>query len=109
MKKLVSIFSFLLIISTFIYAQPDTLTILHVNDSHSTLEAIGPRDASLKGTLGGISRVATLVGMTKMTEANVLFLHAGDISIGDVFFNKYFQVPALQILSAVGLDAMPLG
>lgn len=109
MKKLVSIFSFLLIISTFIYAQPDTLTILHVNDSHSTLEAIGPRDANLKGTLGGISRVATLVGMTKMTESNVLFLHAGDISIGDVFFNKYFQVPELQILSALGLDAMTLG
>ncbi len=109
MKKLFSFFSFFLIFSTLILAQPDTLTILHVNDSHSTLEAIGPRDANLKGTLGGVSRVATLVGLTKMTEPNVLFLHAGDISIGDVFFNKYFQVPELQILSALGLDAMTLG
>ena len=109
MKKIVSFFVFLLIFSTFLYAQPDTLTILHVNDSHSTLEAIGPRDTDLKGTLGGISRVATLVGMTKMIEPNVLFVHAGDISIGDVFFNKYFQVPELQILSSLGLDAMTLG
>ena len=109
MKKLFSLLSFFLIFSTLILAQPDTLTILHVNDSHSTLEAIGTRDANLKGTLGGISRIATLVGMTKMTEPNVLFLHAGDISIGDVFFNKYFQVPELQILSALGLDAMTLG
>jgi 5'-nucleotidase/UDP-sugar diphosphatase len=109
MKKFVSLLSFLLILSTFLFAQPDTLTILHVNDSHSTLEAIGPRDANLKGTFGGISRIATLVGMTKMTELNVLFLHAGDISIGDVFFNKYFQVPELQILSSLGLDAMTLG
>lgn len=109
MKKLFSLLSFFLIFSTLILAQPDTLTILHVNDSHSTLEAIGPRDANLKGTLGGISRIATLVGMTKMTEPNVLFLHAGDISIGDVFFNKYFQVSELQILSALGLDALTLG
>lgn len=109
MKKLFSLLSFFLIFSTLILAQPDTLTILHVNDSHSTLEAIGPRDVNLKGTLGGISRIATLVGVTKMTEPNVLFLHAGDISIGDVFFNKYFQVPELQILNALGLDAMTLG
>ncbi len=109
MKKLFSFFTFLLIFSTLVLAQPDTLTILHVNDSHSTLEAIGPKDANLKGTLGGVSRIATLVGMTKMTEPNVLFLHAGDISIGDVFFNKYFQVPELQILRAIGLDAITLG
>lgn len=44
-----------------------------------------------------------------MTEPNVLFLHAGDISIGDVFFNRNFHVPELQILSALGLDAMMLG
>lgn len=109
MKKLFSFFSFFLVFSTLILAQSDTLTILHVNDSHSTLEAIGPRDANLKGTLGGISRLATLVGMTKMTEPNVLFLHAGDISIGDVFFNKYFHVPELQLLGSLGLDAMTLG
>ncbi len=109
MKKLFHFLSFFLIFSTILISQPDTLTILHVNDSHSTLEAIGPRDVNLKGTLGGISRVATLVGITKMTEPNVLFLHAGDISIGDVFFNKYFQVPELQVLSALGLDAMTLG
>lgn len=95
--------------TSLVFSQPQTLTILHVNDSHSTLEAIGPRDASLKGTLGGISRVATLVGMTKMTEPNVLFLHAGDISIGDVFFNKYFHVPELQLLKAIGVDALTLG
>src|SRR5574338_145074 len=96
MKKLFSIIFFSFIFSTIVLSQPDTLTILHVNDSHSTLEAIGPRDANLKGTLGGVSRVATLVGMTKMTEPNV-------------FFNKYFQVPELQLLSALGLDAMTLG
>ena len=109
MKNLFYTFAAFIFFSSVIFSQPDTLTILHVNDSHSTLEAIGPRDANLKGTLGGISRVATLVGMTKMTEPNVLFLHAGDISIGDVFFNRNFHVPELQILSALGVDAVTLG
>ncbi len=109
MKTLLYTFAAFLFFTSIIFSQPETLTILHVNDSHSTLEAIGPRDANLKGTLGGVSRVASLVGMTKMTEPNVLFLHAGDISIGDVFFNRYFQVPELQILDALGVDAMTLG
>jgi len=109
MKNLLFTITVFLLFTTVLFSQPDTLTILHVNDSHSTLEAIGPRDANLKGTLGGISRIATLVGMTKMTEPNVLFLHAGDISIGDLFFNKYYQVPELQILNAIGVDAITLG
>ncbi len=109
MKNVLYTIAAFIFFSSVIFSQPDTLTILHVNDSHSTLEAIGPRDANLKGTLGGISRVATLVGMTRMTEPNVLFLHAGDISIGDVFFNRNFHVPELQILSALGVDAMTLG
>lgn len=109
MKNLLFTFTTFLIFTSLLFSQPDTLTILHVNDSHSTLEAIGPRDVNLKGTLGGISRVATLVGMTKLTEPNVLFLHAGDISIGDVFFNRNFHVPELQILSALGVDAITLG
>jgi 5'-nucleotidase / UDP-sugar diphosphatase len=109
LKSFVYCLFLITIFSTMVFSQMDTITILHVNDSHSTLEAIGPRDENLDGTLGGISRVATLVGMTKMTEPNVLFLHAGDISIGDVFFNRNFHVPELQILDALGVDAMTLG
>ncbi len=109
MQNIFYTFAAFIIFTSLIFSQPQPLTILHVNDSHSTLEAIGPRDANLKGTLGGVSRVATLVGMTKMTEPNVLFLHSGDISIGDVFFNKNIQVPELQILDAIGVDAMTLG
>lgn len=109
MKNLLLTFTVFLLFNALLFSQPDTLTILHVNDSHSTLEAIGPRDANLKGTLGGVSRIATLVGMTKITEPNVLFLHSGDISIGDLFFNKNFQVPELQILNALDLDAMTVG
>lgn len=92
-----------------LYAQTDTITILHVNDTHSTLAPLGPRDNNLKGTVGGIARAATLIGMTKMTEPNVLTLHGGDVFVGDIFFNKYFGVAEFQIMNSLGFDAMGVG
>ncbi len=91
------------------FAQTDTITILHVNDSHSTLAAIGPRDQNLEGTLGGIARAASLIGYERSIDPNLLLLHAGDISIGDLFFNSYFQVPELTWMSMIGFDAMAVG
>ena len=90
-------------------AQTDTLTILHVNDTHSNLAPLGPRTEDLKGTQGGIARAATVIGMNRMTESNVLLLHAGDVFIGDFFFNVYFGVAELQLMNALGFDAMTVG
>ena len=97
------------LLSVPIAAQVDTITIFHVNDSHSNLSTIGPRDAMLEGSLGGIARVATAIGMTKRDDPDALILHAGDISIGDLFYVQYFAVPELQFLVALGFDAMTLG
>jgi 5'-nucleotidase/UDP-sugar diphosphatase len=99
----------MLLSATRIHAQTDTITILHMNDSHSGLAPYGPRTSDLKGTRGGIARAASVIGNTKMTEQNVLTLHAGDFSVGDIFYNAYFGVPELRILSALGLDAMTVG
>ena len=90
-------------------AQVDTLTILHVNDSHSFLTASGPKDARGRPTLGGIARIATLVGQARATEPNVLFTHGGDFFVGDFMFQEYMGVPELQILKALGMDALALG
>ena len=86
-----------------------TLTILHINDTHSTLSSVGPRTNTLEGTQGGIARAASLIGLTKLTEPNVLALHAGDYSIGDLFYTTTFGVAELQILKSIGIDAMTLG
>lgn len=87
----------------------NTITILHVNDTHSTLDAIGPRDQDLNGTLGGIARAASVIGYERTIDPNLLLLHAGDISIGDLFFNKNFQVPELTWMDMIGFDAMTVG
>jgi 2',3'-cyclic-nucleotide 2'-phosphodiesterase (5'-nucleotidase family) len=92
-----------------IFPQVDTLTILHFNDTHSCLAPLAPRDQSLEGTIGGIARAATFIGMTKMSDPNVITLHAGDFSIGDFFYNVFYGVPELQIYSSLGVDALTLG
>ena len=87
-------------------AAVDTLTILHVNDTHSCLAPLAPRNPDLSGTQGGIARAASVIGLTKMTETNVLTLHAGDSFIGDMFFNNYFGAAEFQIMNMLGFDAM---
>ena len=86
-----------------------TITILHVNDTHSHLDAFGPKDAHLNGTLGGIAKAATVIGTVRTSEPNVVLLHAGDIFHGDFFFKKYFGVPELQLMNSLGFDAMAVG
>ena len=92
-----------------ISAQVDTLTILHFNDTHSCLAPLAPRASNLEGTRGGIARAATLIGMTKMSDPNVLVLHGGDSFIGNLFFNKYYGAAELQLLNQIGVDAMAIG
>lgn len=92
-----------------LFSKFDTLTILHVNDTHSMLAPSGPRGADLKGTRGGIARAAAIIGMTKQSEPNVLTLHGGDAFIGDLFFNKFFGIAEFQLMSALGFGAMVLG
>ena len=90
-------------------AEVDTLTILHVNDTHSCLAPLAPRNPDLSGTQGGIARAASVIGLTKMTETNVLTLHAGDSFIGDMFFNNYFGAAEFQLMNMLGFDAMTVG
>lgn len=91
------------------WGNPDTLTILHVNDTHSCLAPLGPRTSTLEGTQGGIARAATFVGMMRQTYPDLMLLHAGDVFVGDLFFNKYFGVPELQLMQSLGFDAMAVG
>jgi 5'-nucleotidase/UDP-sugar diphosphatase len=90
-------------------AQTEVITLMHINDTHSTLAPTGPRTPDLKGSLGGLARVATVVNRARLSERNLLLLHAGDLFIGDLFFNKYFGVPEFKMLQLLGFDAMTVG
>jgi 5'-nucleotidase len=91
-------------------AQGTEITLLHVNDTHSHLDATGPKDAALNGTTGGLAKAATVIGMERAAAGpNVLLLHAGDVFHGDFFFNRYFGIPELKMMKQLGFDAMAVG
>lgn len=108
-KQFIAVLTLLFVFNSFILAQGTHITLLHVNDSHSHLDATGPKDLNLEGTLGGIAKAAYVIGMVRATEQNVVLLHAGDFCVGDFFYNKYFGVPELQIMKQLGFDAMCVG
>ena len=90
-------------------AQAATITLVHVNDTHSYLDAYGPKDRNLDGTLGGMAKAASIIAAVRAHEPNVLLLHAGDVFQGDFFFNAYFGVPEFQLMKQLGFDAMAVG
>lgn len=86
-----------------------TITVLHVNDTHSHLEAFGPKGDDLGGTKGGLAKAASVIAGIREWVPNTLLLYAGDVSHGDFYFNRYFGVPEFQLLRQLGVDAIAVG
>jgi 2',3'-cyclic-nucleotide 2'-phosphodiesterase (5'-nucleotidase family) len=108
-KNLLRISVLLILCASVMLAGGTTVTIVHVNDTHSHLDAFGPKDFHLNGTIGGIAKAACIFGSIRATEKHVVLLHGGDAFVGDFMFNSYFGVPELQIMSSLGFDAMAVG
>ena len=77
--------------------QPLDLTILHINDHHSQLDAettaLTLKDAagaskSVTVELGGFARVSAAIEALAAGKPNVLKLHAGDALTGDLYFTQ---------------------
>lgn len=86
-------------------AQAFTLTVFHVNDTHSRIEPamVGGKE------FGGMARLSTLAQRIRKSEPNVLFLHAGDAFQGTLYYNVYKGTADGLVLSMLGIDAMALG
>lgn len=86
---------------------PVTLTVLHMNDFHYSLEAHN----SFPHGLGGAARLKTLVNRRRTAAQGkpVLFLDAGDFSEGNAYFALDQGVGALNVLQQLGVDATVLG
>ncbi|KQP36170.1 bifunctional UDP-sugar hydrolase/5'-nucleotidase [Pseudorhodoferax sp. Leaf274] len=77
--------------------KPMDLTILHINDHHSTLEsksktlqlsAGGAAPQAVTVDAGGFPRVTAAIAELAAQSPNVLKLHAGDALTGTLYFNR---------------------
>ncbi|MDQ1350547.1 MAG: 5-nucleotidase / UDP-sugar diphosphatase [Acidobacteriota bacterium] len=93
--------------------KPFALTIAHFNDSHANLEP-SPLTLNINGTktyttIGGFPAVTAKVLQLRQTKKNFLFLHAGDVFQGSLYFTKYRGMADLEFLKLMKLDAMCTG
>jgi len=85
-----------------------SLTILHVNDSHSHMEPI--RTGDYAGMGGALERAAYIDSVRKADgPGNVLLLHAGDFWQGTTYFSEYKGDVEIQVMNALRYDAVTLG
>ena len=96
------------------------LAVLHINDLHSRVEQVNPRDTTCSpedaadGTcFGGYARLATLIRERRAArEAEgvpVITLDAGDQFQGSLFYTTYRGQAEVEFMNAIGFDAMALG
>ena len=90
------------------------LTILHINDHHSHLQADGRMDLTLAGEKtrvrsGGFPALVTKFKDLAAQNQNVLKLHAGDAITGDLYYTLFKGKADAALMNEVCFDAFALG
>ncbi len=104
-RKLMFVFALLLLIVGIVGAQdeePYTLTIMHTNDVHAHHEPQGDGN-------GGAAILASVVNQIREAGGNQLLLDAGDRFTGTLFHVQHRGQDSVEIMNALGYDAMTLG
>jgi 5'-nucleotidase/UDP-sugar diphosphatase len=98
---------------TEITTSPISMTILHVNDTHSY---VIPHNVPLKidgkdtvATAGGYSLLNSAVEDIRSREKNVLLLHAGDVLEGTIWTPKFQGLADIDAMNTIKFDALTLG
>ncbi|MEL6682132.1 MAG: 5'-nucleotidase C-terminal domain-containing protein [Pseudomonadota bacterium] len=100
-------------------AQADyTLHILHTNDLHSRIEPINRFDSTCNAEdnaagecFGGVARVKSKIDELRgeLAGENVIVLDAGDQYQGSLMFTTYQGDVEIEMMNAIGYDAMSVG
>ena len=103
MKKISFILVAVLLVACAKKPQEKALTILHTNDTHST---IMPEDVS---HMGGYARRMGLIEKEREADPNLLLLDAGDFTQGTPYFNYYHGRVEIDAMNWMKYDAATLG
>ena len=97
--------------------KPITLTLLHLNDHHSHLDAetapllldTGGQREEVMVERGGFPRVTAAMRELARQSANVLKIHSGDASTGDLYYTLTEGKADAVMMNAVCFDTFTLG
>lgn len=87
--------------------QPQTITILHTNDTHSQVEPI--EQGKSNANCGGYARRMGMIERERQTDPDLILLDVGDFSQGTPYFNFYHGRIEIDALNRMGYDAGTLG
>jgi len=90
-----------------------SLTVVHVNDTHSHLEGdwlkLKIQSQTVSIPVGGFARLKTCLKAMRAKDPLLLFLHAGDNVQGTLYFTLFDGRLEYELLNSVNLDAMVFG
>ncbi len=93
--------------------KPFTLTITHLNDTHGNLEPseikVPFNGIDTYAQMGGFPAVTAKVKQLRQSNQNFLFLHAGDVFQGSLYFIKYTGMAEAEFFKLMKPDAMCTG
>ncbi|MGD9948476.1 MAG: bifunctional UDP-sugar hydrolase/5'-nucleotidase [Desulfobulbus sp.] len=97
--------------------KPITLTILHINDHHSHLDTetsslqldTGEKREPVSIERGGFPRVSTAMQEIGKQSPNVIKIHSGDASTGDLYFTLTEGEADAKLMNTVCFDSFTLG
>ncbi len=98
--------------------EPLQLTILHINDHHSHLDseeiileletAPGKRE-DITVAMGGFPRITAAIHEVEKKSANVLTIHSGDATTGDLYYTLSEGRADADLMNTVCFDTLTLG
>ena len=86
-----------------------TLTLVHTNDTHAHLEPVELTLSGEKTPVGGVARRVALFDRVWARAKNPLFLDAGDVFQGTLYFNQYRGLADRYFMHRLRYRAMALG
>jgi 5'-nucleotidase len=92
-----------------------TLQIIHQNDTHSNLApvplalSLADPDTAVRIPAGGAALAAGLISRAREASANVVFLHAGDLVQGTLFYTVYRGRADAGVYNVLSPDVMTPG
>lgn len=90
-----------------------SLTLVHMNDTHSHLEpaAVNLRVNGVKTTaqVGGFARLKTVIDEIRLQNPDLLVLHGGDAVQGTLYFTLFGGTVEFDFLNLLRVDAMTFG